>query len=250
MESAAQRRFNVATAGCFPKEGTIVARPVLRLTQTCTIAVSCAFLFITAGASLAQPSVPYDSTTQTTPSDHSLCLPTGDPPPGGYEPYTGAIRQRGQVVIGGVPGYLWRHGCGPTAAGMVIGYWDGNGYSALVAGSATTQTTEVNQMIASGNGDDTHYSDYSLPIDNESTGRLPDASYYGGAHASHCLADFMRTSWYTEWCLYGWSYMSFVDDSFRSYVTWVNTQLWHQLHLRFVERVLRHVHLDGLHSRD
>ncbi|MDY0129615.1 MAG: C39 family peptidase, partial [Methanosarcina vacuolata] len=27
-----------------------------------------------------------------------------------------------------VPGYIWRNGCSPTAAGMVLGYWDVHGY--------------------------------------------------------------------------------------------------------------------------
>jgi hypothetical protein len=31
--------------------------------------------------------------------------------------------------ISGVPYYLWRDGCSPTAAGMVLGYWDTHGYS-------------------------------------------------------------------------------------------------------------------------
>ena len=197
-----------------------MARPGSQFPPTLITIATGALLLAATGAALAQPEAPTDRSFD----DHSLCLPTGDPPPWGYEPYTGAVRQRGQVVVGGVPGYQWRHGCGPTAAGMVLGYWDGNGFSALVAGSASDQSADVNQMIASGNGDNTHYSDYSLPIDDEGTGRLPDESYYGGAHASHCVADYMRTSWYTEWCLYGWSYMSFVDDALRDYVAWVNAE--------------------------
>ena len=39
-----------------------------------------------------------------------------------------------------VPSYLWRHGCGPTAVGMVIGYYDILGYDDLIPGSAVTQT--------------------------------------------------------------------------------------------------------------
>lgn len=31
--------------------------------------------------------------------------------------------------ISGVPNYSWRDGCSPTAAGMVLGYWDSHGYS-------------------------------------------------------------------------------------------------------------------------
>ncbi len=149
---------------------------------------------------------------------HSLCLPTGDPPTGGYAPYTGAVRTRAEVVIGGVPGYQWRHGCGPTAAGMVVGYWDGNGFPALIPGDASSQTTAVNQAMASTG----HYTDYSLPIDDPGTGLLPDASYYGGAHPSDSLGDFMETSWYTRQNYYGWSWFSDVDNALREYVDYVN----------------------------
>ena len=50
---------------------------------------------------------------------------TGDP--AGGDSATG-------IVISGVPAYYWYRGCGPTSAGMIIGYWDGHGYSNLVVG--------------------------------------------------------------------------------------------------------------------
>lgn len=34
-----------------------------------------------------------------------------------------------EYSISGVPYYPWRDGCSPTAAGMVLGYWDTHGYS-------------------------------------------------------------------------------------------------------------------------
>jgi len=40
----------------------------------------------------------------------------------------GPASSRGLGWISGVPAYLWRCGCAPTAAGMVLGYWDGHGY--------------------------------------------------------------------------------------------------------------------------
>ncbi len=82
------------------------------------------------------------------------------------------------VVIDGVPGYEWRHGCGPTAIGMVIGYHDTHGFDALIPGDASTQTSEVDQAIASERspGDPGHYEDYSLPYDDEGTGLLADRS--------------------------------------------------------------------------
>ena len=35
------------------------------------------------------------------------------------------------LVIGEVPAYSWYHGCGPTAVGSVLGYWDLHGYPNL-----------------------------------------------------------------------------------------------------------------------
>ena len=79
---------------------------------------------------------------------HSLHTPTGPPPAGGYERYSGEEKTRSMKIIGGVPGYRWFRGCGPTAAGMVIGYWDARGCSDLIPGSAATQTSAVNAAIA------------------------------------------------------------------------------------------------------
>jgi hypothetical protein len=40
----------------------------------------------------------------------------------------GPASSRGLGWISGVPAYIWRCGCTPTAAGMVLGYWDSHGY--------------------------------------------------------------------------------------------------------------------------
>ncbi|MEA1945109.1 MAG: hypothetical protein U9N07_07250, partial [Euryarchaeota archaeon] len=40
----------------------------------------------------------------------------------------GPASSRGLGWISGVPAYLWRYGCAPTAAGMVLMYWDSHGY--------------------------------------------------------------------------------------------------------------------------
>ncbi|MEA1894690.1 MAG: C39 family peptidase [Euryarchaeota archaeon] len=40
----------------------------------------------------------------------------------------GPASSRGLGWISDVPAYLWRCGCAPTAAGMVLGYWDSHGY--------------------------------------------------------------------------------------------------------------------------
>ncbi len=75
------------------------------------------------------------------------------------------------VVIDAVPTYYWRHGCGPTAAGMVIGYYDMHGYPWLIPGDSTSQTEAVDEAIASQENPSAisnHYEDYSKP-----SGRLP-----------------------------------------------------------------------------
>ncbi len=116
-------------------------------------------------------------------------------------------------ILSGVPAYIWRHGCGPTAAGIVLGYWDLRGFANLVPGDASTQTTAVNEMIAS----TAHYNDYALPIDSTSTGLLSDKSTTGGAHTSNSVADFMRTSWSSRSNYYGWSWSSDVPAAMDQY---------------------------------
>jgi hypothetical protein len=131
---------------------------------------------------------------------------------------------RAQVVLTDVPAYIWHHGCGPTATGMIIGYYDGEGYPDLVPGSAAAQTAAVNAMIADDSGhpdcsypDGDHYQDYACPRD-DSGPLLPDRSQTGGAHGNNCVADFMRTSWSSVGNHYGWSWGSDVADAFNLYV--------------------------------
>jgi oligopeptide transport system substrate-binding protein len=131
-----------------------------------------------------------------------------------------------QVVLP-VPAYAWRHGCGPTALGMLLGYYDSNGFADLVSGSALTQTDAVNQMIASGGNTDSpnlpgtehHFEDYALPIDNYPN-MLPDNYLASGriVHAADSLADFMKTSESTAGNYYGWSWSKDVGPAFASYV--------------------------------
>lgn len=126
------------------------------------------------------------------------------------------------VLIQNVPSYLWQHGCGPTALGMVIGYYDALGFSDLVVGNSETQTDNVNAMIA--NND--HYADYSFPEDTPPN-LISDKSDLGGAHQSNCLADFMFTSWSSENNYYGWSWSNDINNSFDSYIPFVNSNYWY-----------------------
>ena len=123
------------------------------------------------------------------------------------------------VIISDVPAYLWRHGCGPTAAGMVLGYWDRRGYGDLVPGDASTQTGAVQQMIAS-DGPASNFADYCEPLDASTPDILPDKSEdpLGDEHPDECVADYMRTSQSRYGMRYGWSWFSDIARSFQGYV--------------------------------
>ena len=135
------------------------------------------------------------------------------------------------TIISDVPSYTWYNGCGPTAAGMVIGYWDGQGFDELVPGDASSQTAAVNSMISSSG----NYDDYCVPIDSPPN-LLPDKSELpvGDEHDDNCVADFMKTSQSYHNNYYGWSWFSDVAPSLTGYVNWaapyyeisVNTLTW------------------------
>jgi len=148
---------------------------------------------------------------------------TGPKPPPGIDRGL-APPVRGTVVLD-VTAYLWHHGCGPTAAGMVMGYWSMNGYEQLVKYG-------VPAMIAGDHGDSVcgapigdHYHDYSCPIDGGSP--IPDMSELGGAHTSDCIADFMRTSWSAAYNLYGWSWFVDVGQALLAYPPYADPTYTH-----------------------
>ena len=120
--------------------------------------------------------------------------------------------QKSVTIIEGVPTYIWHCGCGPTALGMVIGYYDTHGLVDLINGDASIQTEDVNNAIAN----DDHYNDYSLPLDSPPN-LLADKSQLGDAHSSNCIADFMRTSWSSRPNYWGWSWGSDIDNAFINY---------------------------------
>jgi hypothetical protein len=126
------------------------------------------------------------------------------------------------MTVIGAPFYLWRHGCGPTAVGMVLGYWHGKGCTALFDENAQTQTPGVNQSIASQGSDSSpqHYEDYSMPFDSSTPTILTDKSESSEdqRHANNSVADFMQTSWSSRSNRYGWSWSSDIIPSFTGYV--------------------------------
>lgn len=125
-----------------------------------------------------------------------------------------------QYVISGVPAYNWRYGCGPTALGMIIGYYDEHSYPDLFIGSSVTQTPAVQQLIASND----HYNDYSLPLDYYPN-LISDLSEDppGDEHSDNCIADFMLTSRSIEGNYYGWSWSSHIAGAYTDYLASVSS---------------------------
>jgi len=125
-----------------------------------------------------------------------------------------------QKMIFDVPNYAWYHGCGPTAAGMIIGYWDAHGFGGLVKGEPVLlQTPDVNNMIASPK----HIAEYALYPDGKTEDTcenlVHDLSESDNHHPDDCLADYMHTSQSrVPYKLgYGLSLASMVDDALIAY---------------------------------
>ncbi len=131
-----------------------------------------------------------------------------------------------------VPAYIWTHGCGPTAAGMIIGYWDTKWFGKLVPGDAHSQSLEVSEMIASSQGMLNHYNDYALPLDSFPY-LIPDRSEppAGDEHISNSLADFMHTSFSANGNYYGWSWFSDFGPALQGYVNYANVTYGSSYHV-------------------
>jgi len=127
-------------------------------------------------------------------------------------------------VIPGVPAYEWRHGCTPTAIGMIMGYYDGLEYEGLIPGDASTQTEDVNQAIASQRSelDPGNYEDYCLPIDSHGGPIEPDRSELpeGDEHTDDSIADFLWTSQSVHDLGYGWTRTTYLPDNLPAYITY------------------------------
>ncbi|MFB3890726.1 MAG: hypothetical protein ACE15C_01755 [Phycisphaerae bacterium] len=110
-----------------------------------------------------------------------------------------------------VPAYIWYNGCGPTACGMIVGYWDAHGFPNLIAGSNSwdSNQTEVKAMIASPG----HIRDYVPTPDRVATTADP-------YHADDCVADFMWCSRAPICDSYGYSWTSMQDNGLRDYAAY------------------------------
>ncbi len=106
------------------------------------------------------------------------------------------------ITIQDVPAYEWYHGCGPTAAGSIIGYYDLNGYDSLfnVSGWDDVRlTANVQDEISS--------PEHNYVYD-------PDPDLNDPAPTDTSIADFFHTS---EGLDYGWSLLAFADNAFTGY---------------------------------
>ncbi len=106
------------------------------------------------------------------------------------------------VLLSDVPSYRWYHGCGPTAAASVFGYWDLHGYEDLfdASGADVFLTNNVKDQISS--------PEHNAKYDHEDDANLP-------VPPMTSIADWFGTS--VDPLGYGWSYVSKADDAFTGY---------------------------------
>lgn len=111
------------------------------------------------------------------------------------------------VMLSNVPAYNWYHGCGPTAAASVIGYYDLRGYDSLFTASgwaAVSQTINVQDQISS----PAHNAKYDPTPDDAGLPVPPNTS----------LACWFQTS--KDPLGFGGSYQSLADDCLRGYTNY------------------------------
>jgi hypothetical protein len=122
--------------------------------------------------------------------------------------------------VDNVGSYAWWYGCSPTAAGLVLGYYDRNGYKGqsfdnLVPGGVAEVSTFgsssalVNSIIASSAHVTDFYSNGYNASGDDSTGNL---------HTFNCLADFMGTSQDAAGNTNGATTFYYFDNGSRFYV--------------------------------
>lgn len=149
-----------------------------------------------------KPALAFSFTTIDEPSSTLL----GCPPPSLAELGSADTTSSEGNYLTSVPAYDWYHGCGPTAAASVIGYWDLNGYVNLfdASGDEVFLTSNVADQISSPE----HNAKYNPTPDNP---LLP-------IPASTSIADWFGTS--KDPLNYGWSYLSQADNAFTGYTNY------------------------------
>lgn len=177
---------------------------------------------------LADDSPPIVPAAQVTPPPEDAQSTSGPTPPAGWSLRVNEVPTVAAATLN-VPAYLWTHGCGPTAAGMVMAYWDQSPriYSQLFPSSSNSsvQDSGINEFIASSTQTRSHYNDYARPLENGSGLRADNYIVSGYTpHADNSLADFMLTSRSTRGNQYGWGYFSDVRPALIAYVNFINVR--------------------------
>ena len=104
-------------------------------------------------------------------------------------------------VLGNAGDYKWYYGCSPTSAGMLMGYYDRNGYDGLrydnlvpggVAESTTFPATGPGHLAGNAIASPGHIADFWVGYGQ--SGNDPLASGRTIPDDFNCLADFMGTS--------------------------------------------------------
>jgi sugar lactone lactonase YvrE len=108
-----------------------------------------------------------------------------------------------KAVLSGAPAYAWYHGCGPTAAASIFGYYDLKGYTNLFAASGPDvyQTAYV-------------YEEISSTAHNEKYDPTPDRTDLPAPNPTS-IADWFRTS--VDPLDYGGSYFSDAIAAFEGF---------------------------------
>jgi hypothetical protein len=111
------------------------------------------------------------------------------------------------VTLSLVPEFNWYHGCGPTGAASVLGYYDVHGFDNLFTASGWDNvklTVNVQDQISS----PAHNAKYDPTPDNTT---WPVPAYTSIADWFHTSADPQE---------YGWSYLSYAAPSFSGYASY------------------------------
>lgn len=114
----------------------------------------------------------------------------------------GPLLYSAEVVLSDVPIYLWWYGCSPTSSGMLIGFWDAQGYD-MVQGDMSVYNQDVKDFIASQD----HINDF-WGVDDPAP------------HSDNSLADFMDTS--KDPLADGSTTVSKIDDGIVAFAAWDN----------------------------
>ncbi len=131
------------------------------------------------------------------------------------------------VVLNGIPKSCWTYGCAATAAGMIFGYYDRNGYSDMYTGEAKKGVAPLRNLgrriplIATKKGwkknpSFGHVDDYW--IDYQQSGPDPYVTNDREEHVWDCVADFLGTNQW-KWDFYG-------DDGLTDFNVDGSTALW------------------------